>query len=117
VPRFVLIATYVAWPATVALLRLVTPVRRRCLAVLAGGWLAATVLATTATPATRAVPLGLAVGAGLALGIWPAISRGVTFTFAPDRRYWAYDGKIPVGDRVALAITAGAGLVGVLGLL
>jgi hypothetical protein len=115
VPRFVLIATYVAWPAAVVLLRLVTPVRPRCLAVLAGGWLVATVLATTATPATRAVPMGLVVGAGLALGIWPAISRGVTFTMAQDRTYAPYDGKIPVGDRVALAITAVAGLVGVLG--
>jgi hypothetical protein len=80
VPRFVLIPTYVAWPAS------------------------------------RAEPLGLIVGAEIGLGIWAAISRGVVFTWQPDRTYWAYDGKIPVGDRVALAITGVAGLVGVLGL-
>ncbi len=116
-PRFVLIAAYVAWPTALVLLRLITPVRPRCLAVLAGSWLAATVLATTATPATLAVPLGLIVGAGIGLGIYAAVSRGVTFTWEPNRTYSVYDGKIPVGDRVALAITAVAGLVGVLGLV
>src|SRR5207247_5236319 len=87
VPRFVLIAAYVAWPTALVLLRLITPVRPRCLMVLARGWLAATVLATTVTPAARAVPLGLIAGAGLALGIWPEISLGVTFTMAADEVY------------------------------
>ncbi|RZU13505.1 hypothetical protein EV645_4347 [Kribbella rubisoli] len=115
-PRSVLIAAYVAWPLGAVVVRLLTRVRRRCLAAIGVGWIAALVLATTATPAERVIPIGLIVGSGIAATLCLATARGVTFTFAQDETYWVYDGKIPVGDRLVEVLSVLAGVVGVIGL-
>jgi hypothetical protein len=117
VPRFILIAAYVAWPAGVLAVRLMTPVRLRCLLVAAAGWLAALAVGTTGTPALRALPGGLVAGAGLGLALQLMVARGVTFEWDPGRTYDVYDGKIPVGEWVVLGLAGVAGLVGLTGLL
>lgn len=116
-PRFVLIAAYVAWPVGVVVVRLVTPVRLRCLLMAAAGWLAALAVGTTGTPAERALPAGLLAGAGVGLGAQLMVARGVTFEWEPERIYDAYDGKIPVGEWVVLGLAGVAGLVGLAGLI
>lgn len=115
-PRSVLIATYVAWPVGVVVLRLLTRARRRCLAATGVGVLVALVLATTATPADRTIPIGLIVGAGVAVALCLATARGLTFTWAQNETYWVYDGKIPLGDRLVEVLSLLAGVVGVIGL-
>ena len=111
-PRSVLHAAYVAWPAAVVALRLLTHVRRRCLIVAGLGYVIALALATTATPASVAVPLGLFVGGLVAVGGCLATARGVTFTVDQDTTYWQYDGKIPVGDRLVEVLGALVAIVG-----
>lgn len=107
---------HVAWPAAILLLRLITRVRRRRLAAAGIGWLAAVVVATTTTPTSRVLPIGLILGAGIALGGCLATARGVTFTWAQQQTYWAYDGKIPPGDRLVEVLTGLVGLIGVIAL-
>ncbi|TDO59930.1 hypothetical protein EV651_108278 [Kribbella sp. VKM Ac-2571] len=115
-PRSVLLAAYVAWPAGVLVLRLVMRVRTRCLVVTGLGCLVALVLATTATPTTVAVPLGLFLGGVVAAGGCLATARGVTFTFDQNTTYWEYDGKIPVGDRLVEILGALAAILGIVAL-
>ena len=115
-PRTVLIAAHVAWPTGILVLRLITRVRRRCLAAAGVGWLAAVVVATTAPPTSRALPVGLVLGAGIAIGGCFATARGVTFTWEQQQTYWAYDGKIPPGDRLVEVLTGLVGLIGVIAL-
>ena len=115
-PRSVLVAAYVAWPAGAVLLRLVARARARCLIVTGLAILVALVLATTATPTTVAVPLGLFVGGVLAVIVCLATGRGVTFTVDQNTTYWEYDGKIPVGDRLVEILGALAAVLGVVAL-
>jgi hypothetical protein len=100
VPRSVLIATYVAWPAGVVVLRLVARARGRCLFFSGVGYLVALVIGTTATPTSAGIPVGLFVGALVAVVTCLATGHGITFNIDPDTTYWEYDGKIPLGDRL-----------------
>ncbi|MGZ0149513.1 hypothetical protein ACXJJ3_20785 [Kribbella sp. WER1] len=115
-PRIVLLAAYVAWPAGVAVLRLTAHARGRCLIFTGVGYLVALVIATTATPSSTAVPLGLVLGGLIGAGLCLGTGRGLTFNFDQETTYWAYGGKIPLGDRlvevlgVLVAICGGAGL-------
>ncbi|NUR97165.1 MAG: hypothetical protein HOV67_18145 [Kribbellaceae bacterium] len=111
-PRSVLLAAYVAWPAGVILLRLAAHTRGRCLVFTGLGYLVALVIATTATPSSTAVPLGLMLGGLIAAGLCLATGHGLTFTIDPDTTYWEYDGKIPLGDRLAEIL---GGLVAIVG--
>ncbi len=116
-PRSLLVAAYVAWPAAVVALRLITRVHRRCLVVIGAGCLISLVVGTTATPTHIGIPLGLLLGAGIGLGICLATARGVTFMYAPDATYWEYNGKIPTGDRLAELVTAVVAVVGGVGVV
>lgn len=115
-PRSVLIAAYVAWPAIAVLLRLVARARARCLIFSGVGYLVALVLATTATPAKVAVPLGLFVGGVLAVVVCLATGHGITLNIDQDTTYWEYDGKIPVGDRLVEILAAVVAILGVVAL-
>ncbi|GAA1602780.1 hypothetical protein GCM10009804_69070 [Kribbella hippodromi] len=98
-------------------MRLLTRIRPRCLVATGLGYLIALVLATTATPAARMIPVGLIVGAGVAVGGCLGTARGVVFTWDQQQTHGAYEGQIPVGDRLAEIWSAVIGVAGVLALL
>ncbi|MFF0266374.1 hypothetical protein [Kribbella sp. NPDC004536] len=105
-PRTVLLAAYVAWPAGVVVLRLTAHTRGRCLVFTGVGYLVALVIATTATPSSVAVPLGLMLGGLIAVVMCLNTGHGLTPKHDPGTTYWAYDGKIPRGDRLVEVLGA-----------
>jgi len=106
VPRWILIALYVAWPVGVGVIRALTRLRTRFLLITTAAWLVALVVATTAHPTDRALPAGLLAGTLGSLGLWLATSNGVNFELNSHKTYWPDDAGAPKGERLAATLLA-----------
>jgi hypothetical protein len=110
--RAVLIGLYVAWPLIIGVVSATARIRRRFVLLSAAGWLGAIAVATTARPAERALVVGLVLGVVTSMGLWLATLRGVTFTWMQDKTYWPDSNPVPAGEKVAAALVAVVGAVG-----
>jgi hypothetical protein len=110
--RAVLIGLYVAWPVIVGVVCASARIRRRFLLLSAAGWLGAVAVATNAQPPARALVVGLVFGVASSLGLWLATARGVTFTWMQNKTYWSESNPVPAGEKVAAALVAAMGVIG-----